>query len=364
MDSFVVVFPSTFARNMVGLLVSNIKKILDIKKLPYDKIWRDGQIIVIDARDPVFASSAIGLLYGIERIAIARRVGSGFEEVVKEMAKVCSSLILRGDRFFIKVGGTPYGTTAGDLELAATSTVIKTASASGALPGTIGDHSRFLYTHLTKNNAYVCIFLDNGLGGLPQGVHKGQVLCCIYDELSAIACLETFKHGFDTKIIVCHKGGANLRKLVKMLDRILSRVVSSECILEFYRLKNVTLSEMPYVSLTVARAVAKKSHTARICIPSSPVVYPARQMDIWIQDAVKDGLVPYTPLGGLEKELYVNAKEAGLGEFSPPLLRQKMHSNEKAITRKAKDALAKSEKIVLKIGVNCMHEMLDSLECK
>ena len=38
-----------------------------------------------------------------------------------------------------------------------------------------------------------------------------------------------------------------------------------------------------------------------------------------MSDAIKDGLYPYTPLGGLEKELYANAKEAGIWEFLPIL---------------------------------------------
>ena len=84
MNSYVVVFPSPFARSKSALLASNVKKILKVKELAYDSIRRDGQIIIVDAKDPVFASSAIGLLYGIERVAIAKKVGNGFDETVKE----------------------------------------------------------------------------------------------------------------------------------------------------------------------------------------------------------------------------------------------------------------------------------------
>ena len=163
MNSYVVVFPSPFARSKSALLASNVKKILKVKELAYDSIRRDGQIIIVDAKDPVFASSAIGLLYGIERVAIAKKVGNGFDETVKEMAKVGSSLLLREDKFFIKVGGVPLGTTVADLELAATSAIIESSSESGALPGTANDHNRLLYTHVTKNGSYVCIFIDEGL---------------------------------------------------------------------------------------------------------------------------------------------------------------------------------------------------------
>ncbi len=357
MDSYVVVFPSAFARNTGALLASNVKKILKVKGLPYDRIWRDERIIVVDAKDPVFASSAIGLLYGIERIAIAKKVGNGFDETVKEMAKVGSSLLLKGDRFFIKVGGVPLGATAGDLELAATSAVIEASSASGALPGTVNDHNRLLYTYVTKNGSYVCIFLDKGLGGLPQGMHKGAVLCCIYDELSALACLETIKCGFDVKIIICHKGGANLRKLAKMTNSILARVPDPRHTLEFFR-TNASSSQMPDISMQIIHGVAKKSRISRICIPSTPMVFSAEQIDRWVSGALKDGLVPYTPLGGLEKELYANAKEAGIWEFLPA------RQTPKKSPGTAKKVIAEGKKIVIETGVNGVHAMLDALKAK
>ena len=87
MNSYVVVFPSPFARSKSALLASNVKKILKVKELAYDSIRRDGQIIIVDAKDPVFASSAIGLLYGIERVAIAKKVGNGFDETVGRLPK-------------------------------------------------------------------------------------------------------------------------------------------------------------------------------------------------------------------------------------------------------------------------------------
>ena len=244
MNSYVVVFPSPFARSKSALLASNVKKILKVKELAYDSIRRDGQIIIVDAKDPVFASSAIGLLYGIERVAIAKKVGNGFDETVKEMAKVGSSLLLREDKFFIKVGGVPLGTTVADLELAATSAIIESSSESGALPGTANDHNRLLYTHVTKNGSYVCIFIDEGLGGLPQGAHSGTILCCVYDELSALACLETIKCGFKVKIIICHKGGSDLRKLVKMTNSILARSLVCNFITsssQFFQINNLYL---------------------------------------------------------------------------------------------------------------------------
>jgi len=73
-NASVVVFPSIFAKNKINSLVSNIKKILKIKNQKYQEIRRDNSLIVVDANDPVFTSSAINLLFGIERVAIAKQV--------------------------------------------------------------------------------------------------------------------------------------------------------------------------------------------------------------------------------------------------------------------------------------------------
>ena len=80
--SYVVVFPTVFSKNKIPQLIINIKKILKIQNQEYKSIKRDGDVILVDANDPVFSSSAINLLFGIEKIAIARQVKNDFQKVV------------------------------------------------------------------------------------------------------------------------------------------------------------------------------------------------------------------------------------------------------------------------------------------
>ena len=77
----VVVFPSIFSKNKVTSLVMNIKKILKIQNQKFHKIGRDGDVIIVEADDPVFASSAINTLFGIKGVAIAKQVVNDFESV-------------------------------------------------------------------------------------------------------------------------------------------------------------------------------------------------------------------------------------------------------------------------------------------
>ena len=72
--SYVVVFPTVFSKNKIPQLISNIKKILKVRNQEFKSIKRDGDVILVNSSDPVFSSSAINLLFGIEKVAIARQV--------------------------------------------------------------------------------------------------------------------------------------------------------------------------------------------------------------------------------------------------------------------------------------------------
>ena len=124
-NSYVVVFPSIFSHNRLSLLVDNIKKILKIKNLEYQTIRKDDNIIIIKANDPVFASSAINLLFGVKKVAIAKQVENKFDVIVSEISKIGSNLLLKGDSFYVKVDGFSKGFIPKDLEMAATSAIIE-----------------------------------------------------------------------------------------------------------------------------------------------------------------------------------------------------------------------------------------------
>src|SRR3989304_672091 len=102
-NASVVIFPAVFAHNKLDLLVSNIKKILEIQNQKFQKIRKDDSVIVVEANDPVFASSAINLLFGIERVAIAKQVKNEYDTIVSAITKIGSNLLLKGDRFYVKL---------------------------------------------------------------------------------------------------------------------------------------------------------------------------------------------------------------------------------------------------------------------
>src|SRR3972149_774693 len=163
-NASVVIFPAVFAHNKLDLLVSNIKKILEIQNQKFQKIRKDDSVIVVEANDPVFASSAINLLFGIERVAIAKQVKNEYDTIVSAITKIGSNLLLKGDRFYVKVDGQAKGYLPKDIEITATSSLIEKTIKLGAKPGTEDKYDKLLYTYLTKSKIELEFFqiLING----------------------------------------------------------------------------------------------------------------------------------------------------------------------------------------------------------
>lgn len=371
-NASIVVFPSVFAKNKIKQLEFNIKKILKIKNQQFQKISRDDSLVVIDANDPVFASSAINLLFGIERVVIAKQIKNDFNMVVSEITKIGTNLLLKGEKFYVKVEGNPSGFIAKDVELSATSSLIEKTAKLGAKPGTEEKHDRMLYTFLTKSNAYVSIFVDEGRGGIPYNSQNEKVVCGIYDELSAVSCLETIKQGFDVKIIVFYKQKLELLNLVKILNQILPRTIKSKLELEFYQISikgsgsKSLLTQIGSVTKILIH-VAKVNKIKRISLALSPLIFPLGFVEKSVKEVFDSGLTPKTPISGLDEDIFVSAKEIGLRKYLRKIeklgkMRFSNHQSTKEI-QKIADISLKTKKVVsITVGQNNVHDVLDSLE--
>ena len=370
-NAFVVVFPSVFARNKIKQLESNIKKILKIKNQEFQKISRDESLIIIDANDPVFASSTINLLFGIKRVVIAKQIKNDFNTIVSEITKIGSNLLLKGEKFYVKVEGNSSGFITKDVELSATSSLIDKTVKLGVKPGTEEKHDRMLYTFLTKSNAYVSIFVDEGHGGIPYNSQNEKVVCGIYDELSAVSCLETIKQGFDVKIIVCYKQKSELLNLVKILNQILPRTIKSKVELEFYQIpikgsnSKSLLTQIDSVTKIMIR-VAKANKIRRISLALSPLIFPLDFVERSIKEVFDSDLTPKTPISGLDDDIFASAEEIGLRKYLPKIeklgkMRFPNHQSPKEIQKIAENSLKTKKVVSITIGPNNVHDILDSL---
>ena len=363
--SYVVVFPSIFSKNKIPQLIKNIKKILKIKNQKYSSVKRDGDIILVNANDPVFASSAINLLFGIKKIAIARQVTNDFQNIISEITTIGGNLLLKGEKFLVVVEGISKGFLVKDVEIAATSNIIEKKSNLGAHPGTEEKYDKLLYTYLTKNYAYISIFSDTGKGGIPYQSQDQQTICAIYDEISAISCYETIKQGYDTKIIVCYRQKSELMNLAKMINQIIPRLVQEKIEIEFYNLKinpNGNKNYLIYVNSIIEILLSYSNN--KISLSLSPLIFPANIIDNALNRIFSKKKIPIIPLAGVDNQLFIEAKEIGLERNIKKIEKMiNITSNDVPKFSKTDVELAHKTKkeISVKLGANNVHDILDSL---
>jgi hypothetical protein len=363
--SYIVVFPTEFSKKNIPQLINNIKKILKIQKQEFKKISRDGDIILVDANDPVFASSAINLLFGIKEIAIARKIQNNFNEIVNQITSIGGNLLLKGEKFYVKVEGTSRGFLAKDVEIASTSSIIEKKSNLGAVPGTENNFDKLLYTYLTKNNAYVCIFSDSGKRGIPFVQDESKnVICAVFDEVSAISCYETIKQGFRTKIIVCYGNKNELMNLAKMIIHIIPRLLEERIEIEFFNIK-VNYSVKNYLKINqIAIQILLKFNESHISLPLSPLIFPQRFIDESLKIIFSQNKIPILPLSGVDSELILDSRELLLESSFKKIEKLNFSKYDVQLPNETEiqDICKKGKKIMLKIGPNNLHDILDAFE--
>ena len=369
-EVLIVVFPSVFSKNKTSSLIINIKKVLKIQNQKFHKIRKEGDVIIVEAADPVFASSAINTLFGIKGVAIAKQVDNNFESILNGISKVGIDIFLKGDRFLLQVEGYAKGFTAKDIEVAATSSLIEKTVGMGIKPGTSKKYDRKLYVYLTKSNAYICIYYDNGLGGIPNNSQNKKIVCCIYDELSAVSCLETIKQGFDVKLIICYSKDSELLHLVKMINQIIHRTVKPKVGLDFYKIfdnKKLTALLLIEITTKILVRIATTNSIKRISLGLSSLIYPVDFVESITKQVYSKDLIPYFPLSGLDDNVFESAKEIGLEKYLSKIKKlgnskfSKSGQSPKKIGKIINESIMSKKTVLISVGPNNIHEILDEV---
>lgn len=363
-----VVFPSIYSLNKINKLATNISKALKIKNYGFNKIRKEESLIIVDAIDPVLASSAISMLFGIDKVAIVKEVENNFDTALSTMTSTFMNLLLRGEKFLVKVDGKTDTYLGKDLEVAATTSLIDNAINIEAKAGTELDHQKILYTILTRSHAYVCIFVDKGLGGLPFNSQEEKILCCIHDELSAISCLQAIKMGFDVQLVVCYHNESVLLKLVKIINKILPRMIQEKIKIRFCRIPTTSLTNTLIIVTHVLIYIAEKEKIRRIGLAISPMIFPSKFSEYNANLISQKKLIPWFPLSGIDSTIIENAKEIGLEKYIIDLKNIcKVRYNTKAADdfkalKYAKESIKSLKSLSITVGSKNIHDMIDSLK--
>ena len=362
----VVVFPSIYSSNKINELQSSISKILEIKNHSFDNIRKEDSLIIIEAVDPVLVSSMVSTLFGIEKVAIAKEIDNDFNNVLSVISSTSQSLLLKGEKFLVKVEGNTESYLGKDVEIAAISSIIEKSSILDIKPGSELDHDKLVYAFITKNHAYVCLFIDKGLGGLPYNSQKEKILCCIHDELSTITCLQAIKMGFQVRMVVCYYNDANLLKLVKILNRLIPRVIENKIKIQFCKIPRANISSTIIITTNILISVAQKEKISRIALSASPMIFPHKFSEHIARLVIEKKLVPWFPLSGIDSSIIDNAKEIGLEKYAINLrelcstrLGQEIP---KVNNEHLKNSLRTSKTVEIAVGTKNIHDILDLLK--
>ena len=364
-----VIFPSMYSLNKINNLSTNVSKILKMRDQRHDGVRKNESLIIVEAADPVLASSSVNLLFGIDKIAIAKEIDSNFESILSVITNTALSLLLKGEKFYVKIDGKTRNFLAKDLEGAATAMLVDKCVSLEAKPGSESNHDRLVYVYLTDLYAYVCIFIDKGLGGLPYNSQKEKILCCIHDELSAISCLQTIKMGFEVKILVCYRNESDLLKLVKIINKILPRVIEEKIVLHVCKMNGssglpTTISAITQLMISIASG----EKIGRISLGMSPMIFPASFCEYNANMVAQNKIIPWFSLSGIDSEIFDNAKEIGLEKYISNLedlcKRQTNYSkiSMSIVSRHAKDALKTLKQITVTAGPKNIYDIIDSLK--
>jgi len=237
-------------------------------------------------------------------------------------------------------------------------------------PGTAEKHDKLLYVYLTKTSAYICIYYDKGLGGIPNNSQNKKVICCIFNELSAVSCIETIKQGFDVKIIVCFTKESELLDLAKMVNQLIHRTVRSKIDLEFYKIltdKRSSLLLLTEIITELLSRIATSNGIKRISLSLSPLIHPTDFLENIVMQVYEKKLIPYVPLSGLDDNVLTSAKEIGLEKYLPRIKKygkSKFYDSNKSKKeiKKIVDRTVDTRKVIsIKVGPNNIHEILDEI---
>ena len=374
---FVIAVPTVFAEGRTALLARNVKSALGSAKQAFGSVSRDGPLVVVEgAADPVLASAAVGMLSGIRTVGIARRAGAALADAAEAVAGLAGRLLLEGESYMVRAEGRPRGYLPGDLEMAATSAIIERHAGIGARPGTPARHDRELYAYATARNSYACVFADRGVGGVPAGMHPEPVACCMFDGLSAAACFEAIRQGYDVRMSVAYSTEAELRRLARAAGRLVPRTAESllggrAVEVEFFRIKRGPGGRAGRLlaSCLLAARTAEREGIARAVLPVSPVVDSQWAIDAAAAELARRGIAAYAPLGALEDEIFANAAAAGFEGYAREAARL-ASSAARQDGQKGADAVGRAEesagaavpvRVSVRAGPNTVHELLDAV---
>jgi hypothetical protein len=420
-----IVFPGPFSKGRIDKLIANIEKQLQSKNLKLKNTAIENEWLVFEMADVIEGAGITREMFGIDKVAIAKKVPSiQFENIAAEVVNIGKLKVLPNEKFFVKVqisNNAQINYKSRDLEFVSTGDLIaalQSSSFSSSCRPTFSpissSHSysssarpakneleadRLIEIFVGKKSAYVTIETDIGPGGLPFACQGEKVLCSIHDTLSAISCMITLKCGFFPEIVIVYTDDYDLRKNLKIFGMIVNKMNIKNYSIrlvqldygndsEFGKILDLTQHGQRRLQKTM-KLQLESSHKAvlqeivatqiltlmkgkGVVVPLSVVIHPLWLIQSTFKKILASKKIPWMPLLLPSHSMYDIAEELGIeknmllykGSKMNRLMmftRQDYAKYRTTIEKMTESAKKNMKTISFEIGPNYLHDILDSV---
>jgi len=359
----VIAFPSAFSDQppLVRAIQNAARGIIKSVAVEHD-------CIICESSDIVELACQLASMFGVESVAVAKKVSSNFSDLSAAIVEVGISIIVPGDRFHVKVMLQPTAKcdyVSRDIEFAVSGALAATLASINARPArTDKDASRQILTVIGRESAYVCIQVMTAPGGLIPGSH-GAVLSSIHDSLSFLSCMMAAKAGFEcSSVVLPYHDKSELETSAKLVQHFAAKTGR----------KKQTILAMPInvpgkgaVSLLLKEQIISKiliRHAdSRIVFPFTTAFHPIWFIETIFNESLAAGKMPFAPLVFQSSELVTYAQQAGieLNISAEQITKGKLQKYRKAVDFESESAIKHTKRIELKVGPNYLHDIIDSI---
>ena len=378
LKNILIVFPSSFSLNKKDELKAIINKKLQLSRIKVSKIVDEEACIAFEVTDAVEAAAITSEMFGIDKVAIAERIESGFNDVVNAIVNTGKQIILPREKFFVKVyssnGAKKTSYVGRDIEFASVGNLITELSPITVTPAKNElEADKIILSYIGKDSAYVCLQTDKALGGLPFGYQNEKVICGIHNILSFISCMLAVKCGFIPELFILYTDEHDLKENAKLFGHIACKMDDKKHKIRLLRI-DIPDRHDNHIKLMLQESISAGILTLlpgkRLIVPLSASIHPPWFVEAVMKKIVYSGKESWIPLMLLTTGIYHEAISMGLkdkiilidtliNDMTFTKLEYKKH--ESMIDTLSKVAIKNMKTISLNIGPNYLHDIIDSV---
>ncbi len=361
----VLVFPTPF------IDVRALARVIQRTSTRIKSIKFEHNCIVCETSNAVeVASELANKTFGIERVAIAKKVSTNFSDLSEAIVQFASTIIIPQDSFYVRViilPGAKCDYISRDLEFATSGALSARLASIKATPArSEKEASRLLLTVIGEKSAYICVQMLTGLAGLIPG-SQGSILGSVHSSLSLLSCLVAAKSGFESSSLVLpYSDGSELEINAKFAYIFAKRTGRKKQTILAMPIKLLPVEGPTSILIKekiISRILMQFSHY-RMVFGFTTAVHPIWFTESIIREAFIAGKMPYTPLMFLSDNLGKFAEEAGMALVDIPIANvaeSTLQTYNIAIDAEVKSAIKRTKRLQLEVGPNYLHDIIDSL---